>query len=144
MDRLFEFISNHLYLVLAFAAVVVLLIRDLAEILLRKYRVITPLEAVMLINQEDAVVVDVRQPHEWAKGHIVDAKLIPLEELEKHLEALKVWQAKPVIVTCQSGTHSAAACKKLISAGFAKVYLLKNGMTAWEEANLPVVKSKPA
>ncbi len=144
MDRLFEFIGNHLYLALAFAAVVVLLIRDLVESVLRKYQVISPLEAVMLINQEDAVVVDVRQPHEWAKGHIVDAKLIPLGELEKNLEGLKAWQSKPVIVTCQSGTRSAAACKKLIGVGFTKVYMLKNGMTAWEEANLPVVKSKPA
>ncbi|GAB6066800.1 rhodanese-like domain-containing protein [Methylothermus subterraneus] len=142
MERLLEFIGNHLYLVLAFAAVVVLLLRDLIEGLLRKYQVITPMEAVMLINQDDAVVVDVRQPNEWAKGHIVGAKLIALEELEKRLSELEDLKSKPIIVTCQSGIRAPAACKRLIQAGFEKVYLLKNGMTAWEEANLPVTKSK--
>jgi rhodanese-related sulfurtransferase len=143
MDRLFEFVGNHLYLVLAFAAVVVLLFRDLVESLLRKYQVITPLEAVMLINEKDAVVVDVREPHEWAKGHIVNARLIPLGELEKRLGELEDLKHKPVIVACQSGTRAPAACKKLIQAGFDKVCLLKNGMAAWEDASLPVIKHKP-
>ncbi|MCX8048443.1 MAG: rhodanese-like domain-containing protein [Methylohalobius sp.] len=144
MDRLFEFIGNHLYLALAFAASTALLLHNLLESLLRKYKVATPLEAVMLINQEDAVVVDVRQPHEWAKGHIVGARLIPLGELDKRLADLDDAKHKPVIVTCQSGTRSPAACKKLLQAGFAKVYLLKNGMTAWEDASLPIVKPKPS
>lgn len=143
MERLFEFIGNHLYLVLAFAAVVALLLRDLAESLLRKYQVVTPLEAVMLINQEDALVLDVREPHEWAKGHIAGARLISLGELEKRLAELEGLKSKPVIVTCQTGTRSPAACKKLIQAGFTRVYLLKNGMTAWEEASMPVTKPKP-
>ncbi len=143
MERLFEFVGNHLYLVLAFAAVVVLLLRDLMESLLRKYKIVTPLEAVMLINQEDAVVVDVREPHEWAKGHIAGTRLIPLGELEKRLGELEDLKHKPVVVACQSGTRSPAACKKLIQAGFEKVYLLKNGMRAWEDASLPVTKSKP-
>ncbi len=143
MERLFEFVGNHLYLVLAFAAVAVLLLRDLVESLLRKYKLATPLEAVMLINQEDAAVVDVREPHEWSKGHIVNAKLIPLGELERRLSELEDWKSKPVIVVCQSGTRSPVACKKLVQAGFKQVYLLKNGMQAWEGASLPVTKPKP-
>lgn len=143
MDRLFEFVGNHLYLVLAFAAVTVLLLHNLLESLLRKYKIVTPLQAVMLINQEDAVVMDVRQPHEWSKGHIVDARLIPLEELEKRLSELEDAKHKPVVVVCQSGTRSPAACRKLMQAGFEKVFLLKNGMTAWEDASLPIIKPKP-
>lgn len=142
MERLMEFVGNHLYLVIAFAVVTVLLLRDLVESLLRKYQVVTPLQAVMLINQEDAIIIDVREPSEWAKGHIADAKLISLGELDKHLEALSQFKDRPVIVTCQSGTRSPAACKKLLKAGLAKVYMLKGGMVAWEDANLPVTKPK--
>ena len=142
MERLMEFIGNHLYLVIAFAVVTVLLLRDLLESLLRKYQLVTPLQAVMLINQEDAVVVDVREPSEWAKGHIVNARLISLGDLDKRLEELAEYRDRPVIVTCQSGTRSPAACKKLLGAGFTKVYMLKGGMTAWEDASLPVTKPK--
>ncbi len=141
MERLLEFVGNHLYLVVAFVVVTVLLLRDLVESLLRKYQVVSPLQAVMLINQ-DAVVVDVREPSEWAKGHIGNARLIPLGELDKRLEELAAFKDRPVIVTCQSGTRSSVACKKLVKAGFARVYMLKGGMTAWEDANLPVIKSK--
>lgn len=140
MERVFEFIGNHLYLSIAFAVVTVLLIRDLFESLMRKYQVVTPLQAVMLINQEDAVIVDVREPSEWAKGHMVDAKLIPLGKLEERSNELAEYKNKPVIVTCQSGTRSPTACKKLQQLGFERVYLLKGGMMAWEDANLPITK----
>ncbi len=142
LERLFEFAGNHLYLVIIFFVITVLLVKDLLESLLRKYEVVTPLQAVMLVNQEDAEVVDVREPAEWAKGHIISAKLISLGDLEKRLDELKEHKQKPVIVTCQSGTRSPAACKKLIQEGFARVYMLKGGMTAWTDAGLPVTKPK--
>lgn len=142
LERLFEFVGNHLYLVIAFVVVTVLLIRDLAESLLRKYKVVTPLQAVMLINNEDAVVLDVREPHEWVKGHVADAVLISVGDLDKKLGELEPYRERPIIVTCQSGNRSITACRKLVAAGFPKVYLMKGGMTAWEEAGLPVVKSK--
>ncbi len=142
MERLFEFVGNHLYLVIGFAVVTVLLIKDLFESLLRKYALVTPLQAVMLVNQEEAVVLDVREPQEWAKGHIINARLISLGELEKRLDELSDLKHKPVIVACQSGTRSPAACNKLIQAGFEKVYMLKGGTTAWTDAGLPVTKTK--
>ncbi len=142
MERVFEFVGNHLYLVIGFAVVTVLLVRDLLESLTRKYKLVTPLQAVMLINQEDAIVVDVREPGEWEKGHIADARLISLGKLEERLDELAPYRHQPVIVTCQSGTRSPAACKTLQKAGFEKVYMLKGGMMAWEEANLPVTKPK--
>ncbi len=143
LDRLFEFVGNHLYLVIAFVVVTVLLIRDLIESLLRKYQVVTPLQTVMLINNEDAVVLDVREPHEWVKGHVADAVLIPVGDLDKKQEGLEPYRGRAIVVTCQSGNRSITACRKLVAAGFPKVYLMKGGMTAWEEAGLPVVKSKP-
>lgn len=142
MDRLFEFVGNHLYLVIAFAVVTVLLIKDLVDSLMRKYELVTPLQAVMLVNQEEAEILDVREPPEWAKGHIVNARLISLGDLDKHMDELSELKQRPLIVTCQSGTRSPAACKKLIQAGFEKVYMLKGGMTAWTDAGLPIAKTK--
>jgi len=142
MERLFEFVGNHLYLVIIFVVIAVLLVKDLIESLLRKYEVVTPLQAVMLVNQEDAEILDVREPAEWAKGHIVNARLISLGDLDKRMNELGDLKQKPLIVTCQSGTRSPAACKKLVQAGFEKVYMLKGGTAAWTDAGLPVTKSR--
>lgn len=140
MERLPEFVQNHPFLVAAFLGVGALLLRDLWESLTRKYRVITPLRAVMLINEEDAVVVDVREPKEWKEGHIPNALLVPLGELEKRIPKLIADKERPIVVVCQTGTRSQAACRKLTQMGYRRVYMVRGGMQAWEEENLPVSK----
>ncbi len=141
MERLFEFVQNHPFLVAAFIGVGALLLRDLWEFLTRKYQVITPLKAVMMINEEDAAVVDVREPHEWKGGHIPGAFLVSLGELEEKIPKLIADKDRPLIVTCQIGTRSPAACRKLNHLGYTRVYLLRGGMQAWENENLPLSKT---
>ncbi len=141
MERLFEFVQNHPILVAAFLGVGALLLRDLWETLTRKYRVVSPLRAVMLINEEGAAIIDVREPHEWKKGHIPDAFHVPLGELEKRMPRLIADRDRPLIVVCQMGTRAPAACRKLTQMGYTRVHLLKGGMQAWEEENLPIAKA---
>lgn len=140
MDRLIEFITNHLYLWIALMVIIVLIVQDLVEGALRKYKPATPIEIVTLINQ-GATVIDVREPAEYAKGHIGDALGIPLDTLDKHLNKLAENKDKPIIVACNMGSRSPAACKKLTQQGFKTVYTLKGGMQAWEEENFPIKKT---
>lgn len=139
MDRLIEFITNHLYLWIALMVIIVLIVQDMVEGALRKYKSATPINTVTLINQ-GATIIDVREPAEYAKGHIDEALGIPLDTLDKQLKQLAADKDKPIIVACNMGSRSPAACKKLIQEGFKDVYTLKGGMQAWEEENFPIKK----
>ena len=76
-------------------------------------RGVSPAQATQLINREDAVVIDVREAGEYNAGHLLDARHIPLGDLEKRLGELEKFKDKPVILNCQSGNRSAAGCTLL-------------------------------
>lgn len=97
-------------------------------------------EAVMKMNREEAVVIDVREDAEVAKGRIPQSKHIPLGQLSGRLSELEKFKGKPIIVACRSGHRSAGACGILAKNGFENVYNLSGGMIAWEQANLPMEK----
>lgn len=97
-------------------------------------------EAINLINRNHALVLDVRDDAEFAGGHIVDAKHIPLAKLGERLKELAKYKDKPLLVNCQRGVRSAKACDILRKAEFTQVNNLQGGMDAWLAAKLPVVK----
>lgn len=97
--------------------------------------------AVQLINREKGVVVDVRDPGEFAAGHIGGAKNLPLGELESKLPGAVKNKALPLILVCDTGARSSrvlATAKKL---GYEQAQSLAGGLKAWKEANLPVEKA---
>jgi len=93
-----------------------------------------------LMNREDAVVVDLRPAADFAKGHILGARSVPLAELEKRAADLDKYKAKPVIVYCNTGNSSGASVALLRRNGFANVVNLAGGYAAWQQAGLPVEK----
>jgi rhodanese-related sulfurtransferase len=101
---------------------------------------VSPLQATLMINREDAIVVDVREPHEYAAGHVPNARHIPMGQVDKRLGELDRFKDKPVIVVCQSGNRSSSTCNALTKRGFEKVYNLSGGISAWEQAGMPVTK----
>lgn len=98
---------------------------------------VSPQEAVMLFNHQDAVVLDVREQSEWADGHIAQAKHIPLGKLKDRLKELDKYKDRPIVAVCRSGNRSGHACGQLKKAGFENVHNLSGGMQAWEQAGLP-------
>jgi len=101
---------------------------------------VSVLRATQLINQSNAVVIDVREPSAYAAGHLRDAKNIPLKEMSNRLGDLSKHKSKPVIAVCQSGAQSAKAAAILRKAGFEQAYSLEGGLNAWQAAGLPVSK----
>jgi rhodanese-related sulfurtransferase len=98
-------------------------------------------EATQLINREDALVVDVRDPGEYGAGHIIGAKNVPLSRIDAGgSEIAPKRKEKPVIVYCDTGNRSAKAAAALRSQGFARVVSLSGGIGAWQQAGLPVEK----
>lgn len=141
MDKVLEFTGNHTLLVLAlmisFFVVVFSELRRKASGLIN----IEATDAVKLINN-DAVVIDLRSMDAYSKGHIVNARNIPSDELESKMSKLESMKSKPIVAVCDAGITSTKAVNTLRQAGFDSVYGLKGGMSGWSQAGLPVVTGK--
>ena len=141
MDKLLEFTSNHMLLVLAlmisFFVVVFTELRRKAGGLVN----IEAAEVVKLVNN-DALVIDLRGTEAFSRGHIVSAKNIPSDELDTNLNQLQRFKSKPIVAVCEAGVTSTKAIDTLRAAGFESVYGLRGGMTGWSQAGLPVVTGK--
>ena len=85
----------------------------------------------------DVVLVDVREPPEWAIGHIEGATLIPLRDLPGRLSEID--QAKPVVTICHHGIRSLHALDFLQSQGYENVRSLAGGMDAWSATVDPTI-----
>ena len=141
MEQYLEFSSNHPLLV---SALMFSLFALIFSELKRKAGGLTNIEpeaAVKLINA-DAVVVDLRSPEAFAKGHIVNARNIPLDELDVNQEKLTKLGSKPILAVCDTGASSNRAVATLRKAGLESVYGLKGGISNWTQANLPLVTGK--
>ena len=90
-----------------------------------------------LKNGKRPIVIDVRQPDEYRSGHIIGAKLIPLNKLSNRMKELP--QSREIVCVCASGNRSGSATRMLVKAGYNAVNM-KGGMLSWRRANLPVKK----
>lgn len=80
---------------------------------------------------EEHLLLDVRNPDEWALGHVEGAHLLPLPELDARIAELSEWKGRPVIVHCRKGPRSERAARRLLDAGFEDVSILEGGIEAW-------------
>ncbi|NNJ98431.1 MAG: rhodanese-like domain-containing protein [Gammaproteobacteria bacterium] len=92
------------------------------------------------MNNDDAVVLDVREAADFNNGHIKSAKNIPLTALKSQLDSMADDKNKPILAYCRSGNVSGKACRILKSSGFSNVHNLAGGVLNWQEANLPLTK----
>lgn len=91
------------------------------------------------MQNQGALMIDVREPSEYAAGHAPGTQLIPLGQLERRLQELAAHKDKPVVLICRSGNRSGQAQEILAKAGFTKAINVEGGMNAWAKAGLPVL-----
>jgi rhodanese-related sulfurtransferase len=101
---------------------------------------VNTLEATMLMNKKDSLVLDVRDAGEFAQGHILSARNIPLDQLESRLKEIERYKEKPVIISCAVGNRAGSAVSLLRKQGFTNVVNLSGGIAAWRQAGLPTEK----
>lgn len=88
-------------------------------------------------TRDDVFILDVREPHEFAAGHVPGATLIPLGQLSSRLSEIP--KDKTVVAVCRSGNRSGQATELLRQRGF-NAHNMRGGMNAWTQAGLPVEK----
>lgn len=139
MEQFIEFFTNHWQLSLAF---IILLVITLVNELLsskNKAKSLTPQLAVNLINNEGAVVIDLREKEAFKKGHIIDSINANAEEFTQ--PKMEKYKDKQVILVCTRGIQATTVAAKIRTQGF-KPMVLSGGITAWQQADLPLVKNK--
>ena len=101
---------------------------------------LTPAQAVQLINREKAVLIDVREAEEYAKGHAAGSRNAPLATLEGD-KSLPKNKTLPIVLMCASGARAQRAAGMLHKLGYEKAQVLAGGFPAWRDANLPIERA---
>lgn len=141
MEQLVEFAKDQMLLSGLWVALVVMLVYSFVSPMLSKTKRVDNHQATMLINKEDAVVLDIRTPKDFKSGHIISSKQLKPEEIrEGNFAKLEKNKEQPIIVVCAMGNLAAGTATKMVKAGFNNVYVLSGGMNAWQGASLPVTK----
>jgi len=109
-------------------------------LLQRRGNKVSILQATQLFNQGKTLFLDVREEAEFAKGHVREARNIPLKQLSDKLGELAKFKAKNVVVICATGVQSSKAAGQLKAAGFESVHIMDGGVAAWQSQGLPVFK----
>ena len=138
MDQILQFLGQHPVLFSALGVVAVLLILNEMSGLVTGEKRLSPQEAVRLINDRHALVLDVRPPADFKKGHILNALNLPQAKLGERLGELGKDTARPIVVYCALGGVAAQATHTLKKAGYTEVYPLRGGLNSWLSASLPV------
>lgn len=100
---------------------------------------VSPQKAVTLMNREGALVLDLREPDEFAREHILQAKHAPFASLEEKIKDWRKWKNRPCILL---GPRAKKAKAVFVKSGFSKVFVLQQAMAGWKKAGLPVVKEE--
>ncbi len=138
MQDIIQFIIHHWFLSGLFIILVILLFVEEAKAkgILGQ---INPQEAVLLINREQAIVIDIRNREAFKQGHIVGAVNIPEEDIEKSLSKIEKYQNRRIILVCTTGQKAGGVAVKLQKHKIERVQVLSGGINAWKNAALPLI-----
>ena len=92
---------------------------------------VTAAELVQMRADGALLLLDCREPDEYAIARIEGSTLIPLQELPLRLAEIEDWQGKPLVVHCHHGVRSMRAVELLRSKGFSSAQSLAGGIDAW-------------
>ena len=104
---------------------------------------IDPARARQEIERDGALLVDVREPHEWDEAHLAGAKLAPMATVRDRIAELAPDHSRRVILLCRVGNRSARAADTLgAELGYENVASIAGGIEAWRDAGLPVIEAE--
>lgn len=138
MQQFIEFFGNHMALFAAFGTVLLFIVANEVHGNVTGGKRVGPLEAVRLINDREAAIVDLRTAADFKKGHLLNAINIPLVKIEERSTEFGKDKSRPVLLYCALGGSSVEAANKLRKLGFTEAYPIRGGLNGWMQSNLPV------
>jgi len=142
LETLMAFAGRHPMLSLALVGLTLAIVYTEIARLLRGYKAVKPAELPLLVNQQNALVVDLSAIADFEKGHIAGSRNVIPSQFDPQGKLLAGARQSPVVVVCRNGMASADAARKLRKAGFEQVHWLDGGINAWQAAGLPLVKGR--
>ena len=133
-----QFLQGELLLTGTLFALIILLIVNIYSEKNRKYQVVDTNGAVSLMDDDDLIILDVREEKERKAGFLSNDINIPMGQLKTKMDRLD--KSKNILVYCKSGTRSDRIADILSKNDFQKVSSLKGGFNAWLKADLPIEK----
>lgn len=133
-----QFLQGELLLTGTLFALIILLIVNIYSEKNRKYQVVDTNGAVSLMDDDDLIILDVREEKERKIGFLSNDINIPMGQLKTKMDTLD--KSKNILVYCKSGTRSDRIADILSKNDFQKVSSLKGGFNAWLKAELPIEK----
>ncbi|WP_354624597.1 rhodanese-like domain-containing protein [Psychromonas sp. MME2] len=122
MQEFIQFLSNNPMLSITWIVIAGMLVHSVVKAKISGFKPLSSQDAILLINKQDAIVVDVRAVDEYKKGHIVDAKNITLSQIEQgNFTEIENKKETPIILVCESGARSSSAANKLAKGFYAGI-----------------------
>jgi rhodanese-related sulfurtransferase len=140
MGQLIDFIVNHWLLCSLFLVMLVIFLINEFQHRAKSIKGLSPQQAVDLMNHQNGVVIDIREPDLFSKGHILGAQNIKLSDFESKKSKLNKFKSRPMIVVCAQGTQSGKFADLLRQSNFEHVFQLEGGLAAWQQDQFPLTK----
>jgi rhodanese-related sulfurtransferase len=131
-----QFLQGELLLTGTLFALIILLIVNIYSEKYRKYQVVDTNGAVSLMDDDELIIIDVREEKERKAGFLNNDLNIPMGQVKAKMDSLD--KSKNILVYCKSGTRSDRIADILSKNDFQKVSSLKGGFNAWLKADLPI------
>lgn len=142
LEELLDFAGCNQLLVLILVGITLALVYTEVARLFRGFKSLRPGELAPLVNQENALVVDLRPIADFDKGHIAGSKNVTMSQFDPESKQLNAAKGLPVVLVCKTGQTATGAAARLKKAGFERVYVLDGGITAWQDAQLPLARGR--
>jgi len=104
------------------------------------YEAVSAQQAQRVIASFNPIILDVRTPREFARGHLKNSVLIPVQQLQSRMDELAGFSDEPILIYCATGNRSTVAAKILIDKGFTRIFNLRHGISDWVKNKYPIVK----
>ncbi len=142
MNQYFEFIQRHWELSILFIGLILvyLFLEFRSKAMgLAEYN---PQKTVLMLNHNEAVLIDLREETDFKMGHIANSINIPFSQMNNHLKTLNKNKNKTLILLTNKTSELLLAKKILVKEGFTQFGYLTGGIAAWEQEQLPIVKTE--
>jgi rhodanese-related sulfurtransferase len=136
--QILQFIQNHWLLSSALLVLILWLIFEELKNRVKGIPKLSPQAAVLLLNRENAAVIDLRSQNSFFSGHINGAINLERNAINQDEQKLSSYKSRPLILVDEQEANALSVATKLRAQGFAKIYLLGGGLSSWKDAGFPL------